>query len=141
MNRASTRDRSSSSTATSPALARPDRPLEQVLDAYRSNVWSGEGAWFVFDEIRSSPGRERWLNYSLKVQARNNRKVYCVDTGLRNAVSFTFSADEERCAGNLVFLELRRREIGVGGMVMAPPSSKSSWTKRHAFKAGEKMTD
>jgi len=51
----------------------------------------------------------QYFSYSLKVQARNNKKVYCIDTGLRNAVSFTFSADEGRCVENLVFLELRRR--------------------------------
>lgn len=51
----------------------------------------------------------RYFSYSLKVQARNNRKVYCIDTGLRNAVSFLFSADEGRCVENLVYLELRRR--------------------------------
>lgn len=263
-----------------PALAHLDRPLEAVLDTYRSNIWSGEGAWLVFDEIQSIAGWERWLkatydrkrfrlvisgsssylldsevstlisgrylavpiypldfseyllfcgmeikpepvalaarkydilnllgqyireggfpqavrqedgdvkadqlrayydsivyrdivqvnkvrnpraladllsylltniaspysyrqlvevlgieagtireyiryaevarvlfevqyfSYSLKVQARNNKKVYCIDTGLRNAVSFTFSADEGRCVENLVFLDLRRR--------------------------------
>ncbi|MDK2974030.1 MAG: uncharacterized protein PWP08_401 [Methanofollis sp.] len=44
-----------------PALARLDRPLEAVLDAYRSNVWSGEGAWLIFDEIQTIAGWERWV--------------------------------------------------------------------------------
>lgn len=51
----------------------------------------------------------QYFSYSLKVQARNSKKVYCIDTGLRNAVSFTLSADEGRCVENLVYLELRRR--------------------------------
>ena len=38
------------------------------------------------------------------------RKIYCIDNGLRNAVSFTFSKDLGRLAENLVFIELRRRE-------------------------------
>ncbi|HIH92543.1 TPA: ATP-binding protein [Methanosarcina acetivorans] len=50
------------------------------------------------------------FSYSLKAQAINPRKVYCIDNGLRNAVSFTFSKDEGRLAENLVFLELMRRE-------------------------------
>lgn len=51
----------------------------------------------------------RFFSYSLKTQTRNNKKIYCIDNGLRNAVSFTFSADEGRCVENLVYLELRRR--------------------------------
>ena len=51
----------------------------------------------------------RFFSYSLKTQARNNKKVYCIDNGLRNAVSFTFSADEGKCAENLVYIELQRR--------------------------------
>jgi predicted AAA+ superfamily ATPase len=50
------------------------------------------------------------FSYSLKAQAINPKKVYCLDNGLRNAVSFTFSKDEGRLAENLVFLELMRRE-------------------------------
>ena len=51
----------------------------------------------------------RYFSYSLKTQARNNKKIYCIDNGLKNAVSFTFSTDEGKNAENLVFLELRRR--------------------------------
>jgi predicted AAA+ superfamily ATPase len=46
--------------------------------------------------------------YSLQAQARQNKKIYCIDTGLRNAVSFGFSEDEGRLAENLVFVELMR---------------------------------
>lgn len=50
------------------------------------------------------------FSYSLKVQSRNNKKIYCMDNGLRNAVSFKFSKDEGKLAENLVFIELKRRE-------------------------------
>ncbi|MDD1700856.1 MAG: ATP-binding protein [Methanoregula sp.] len=46
--------------------------------------------------------------YSLPAQARQNKKIYCIDNGLRNAVSFRFSEDEGKLAENLVFLELMR---------------------------------
>lgn len=49
------------------------------------------------------------FSYSLKVQQVNPSKVYCVDTGLRNAVAFRFSEDEGRLAENVVFIELKRR--------------------------------
>ena len=50
------------------------------------------------------------FSYSLKEQKVRAGKVYCIDNGLRNAVSFKFSKDEGRLAENLVFLELRRKE-------------------------------
>ena len=50
------------------------------------------------------------FSYSLKIQQVNPRKVYCIDNGLRNVVSFTFSADEGRLAENLVGIELRRKQ-------------------------------
>ena len=46
---------------------------------------------------------------SLKVQSANPKKIYCIDTGLRNAVSFKFSEDLGRLAENAVFVELKRR--------------------------------
>ncbi len=46
--------------------------------------------------------------YSLQAQKRPNRKIYCIDNGLRNAVSFRFSEDEGKLAENLVFIELLR---------------------------------
>lgn len=53
----------------------------------------------------------RYFSYSLKesMMIQKPRKVYCIDNGLRNAVSFKFSKDEGRLAENLVFIELRRR--------------------------------
>ncbi|HEY0089323.1 MAG TPA: ATP-binding protein [Candidatus Lokiarchaeia archaeon] len=50
------------------------------------------------------------FSYSLKVQEVNPKKIYCIDNGLRNAVSFKFSKDEGKLAENLVFLELKRRK-------------------------------
>lgn len=54
----------------------------------------------------------RYFSYSLKesVMIQKPRKIYCIDNGLRNAVSFKFSKDEGRLAENLVFIELKRRE-------------------------------
>lgn len=49
------------------------------------------------------------FSYSLKTQSRNNKKSYCIDNGLRNAVSFKFSKDEGKLAENLVLVELKRR--------------------------------
>jgi uncharacterized protein len=48
------------------------------------------------------------FSYSLTAQVRQNKKCYCIDTGLRNAVSFRFSGDYGKLAENLVFVELMR---------------------------------
>lgn len=48
-------------------------------------------------------------SYSLKQQQVNPSKIYTIDNGLRNAVSFKFSEDEGRLAENLVFIELKRK--------------------------------
>ncbi len=48
------------------------------------------------------------FSYSLKQQYTYPRKVYCVDTGMRNAVSFNFSRDIGRIIENIVFLKLRK---------------------------------
>jgi len=54
-----------------------------------------------------------YFSYSLKEQKTIASKIYCIDNGLRNAVSFKFSKDEGRLAENLVFIELvkSRNEI------------------------------
>ncbi|PXF62079.1 MAG: hypothetical protein C4B59_00220 [Candidatus Methanogaster sp.] len=49
------------------------------------------------------------FSYSGGVRHASPKKVYCVDTGLRNVVSFKFSEDIGRAIENLVFIELKRR--------------------------------
>ncbi|MCG7850928.1 MAG: ATP-binding protein [Methanosarcinaceae archaeon] len=50
------------------------------------------------------------FDFSLKKQLANPKKIYCLDTGLINAVSFKFSENYGRLLENLVFIELIRRE-------------------------------
>ena len=48
-------------------------------------------------------------DYSVKKQIINNKKIYSIDTGLINAVSFSFSKNIGRLLENITFLELKRR--------------------------------
>jgi predicted AAA+ superfamily ATPase len=48
------------------------------------------------------------FDYSLKKQLANPKKIYVIDTGLANAVSFQFSENYGRQLENIVFLQLRR---------------------------------
>ncbi len=49
------------------------------------------------------------FSYSFKEQKTLPSKIYTIDNGLRNSVSFKFSKDEGKLAENLVFVELKRR--------------------------------
>lgn len=49
------------------------------------------------------------FSFSLNEQIKNPKKVYFIDTGMRNAVAFRFSQDIGRLCENLVFIDLRRR--------------------------------
>lgn len=46
---------------------------------------------------------------SVKKQLVANKKIYCVDNGLADAVAFRFSEDRGKYLENAVFLELKRR--------------------------------
>ena len=50
-----------------------------------------------------------FFSYSLKEQVSRQKKVYCIDSGIRNAIGFTFSKDVGKTAKNIVFLSLKRR--------------------------------
>ncbi|EKD23096.1 MAG: hypothetical protein ACD_83C00059G0003 [uncultured bacterium] len=50
------------------------------------------------------------FSYSLKDQNKSSKKIYAIDQGLANVVSFRFSEDRGRILENIVFLELKRRE-------------------------------
>ena len=49
------------------------------------------------------------FSFSLKKQSKAFKKIYSVDTGLANAVSFRFSQDAGRILENAIFLELKRK--------------------------------
>jgi predicted AAA+ superfamily ATPase len=50
-------------------------------------------------------------DYSLKKQYQSNKKIFVIDNGLRNAVSFRTGHDNGRMMENLVFIELKRRGL------------------------------
>lgn len=49
------------------------------------------------------------FSYSNKVQVVNPRKIYCIDNGIINANSVSFTPDVSRLLENLVFLNLRHQ--------------------------------
>ena len=49
------------------------------------------------------------FSYSLKEQEKNLRKVFCIDSGLRNAVSMGFSEDRGKVLENIVFLKFLQK--------------------------------
>ncbi len=49
------------------------------------------------------------FSFSLKKQFITQRKSYCIDNGIMNAVSFRFSKNKGRFLENMIFVELRRK--------------------------------
>ena len=47
---------------------------------------------------------------SVRKQLANHRKIYCVDTGLINSISFKFSENRGRLMENLVFMSLVKKQ-------------------------------
>src|SRR3989344_651849 len=60
-----------------------------------------EDAYLFFQNVK--------YEYSLAKQLGSIKKIYCIDNGLLNAVSFKFSDDFGKLLENVVFIELRRR--------------------------------
>ncbi|MEA3295975.1 MAG: ATP-binding protein [Patescibacteria group bacterium] len=51
-----------------------------------------------------------FFSYSVKKQIYNPQKIFSIDTGLRNAVSFKFSEDIGKLLENTVFMEFLRKK-------------------------------
>jgi len=49
------------------------------------------------------------LDYSVKAQLRNPKKVYAIDNALVSRLGFHFSGEEGRLLENMIYIELRRR--------------------------------
>ena len=49
------------------------------------------------------------FSYSIKTQQASQKKIYAIDTGLANAVSFRFSQESGRMLENAVFLHFKRK--------------------------------
>lgn len=64
-----------------------------------------EDAYLFFQNLK--------YEYSLTKRLGSIKKVYCIDNGLLNAVSFKFSEDRGKLMENLVFIELQRRNKNV----------------------------
>ena len=52
-------------------------------------------------------------DYSLKKQLNSNKKVYTIDNGFMSHIGFNFSENYGRLLENLVFLELKKRDLEI----------------------------
>lgn len=53
------------------------------------------------------------FDYSLKKQIQNPHKIYCIDNGFVTKGGFQFSENKGRLLENLIFLELKRRNLDI----------------------------
>ena len=70
------------------------------IDTVKEYINYGISANLIYDHL--------FFSYSLKESFNKPRKSYCIDNGLRNAISFKFSSDLGRLVENQVFIELKR---------------------------------
>lgn len=52
-------------------------------------------------------------DYALKKQLQNSKKIYFIDNALVDRLGFSFSGEKGRMLENLVFIELKRRDLEV----------------------------
>ena len=67
------------------------------VGSVRDYVGFLEEAYLIFEIFR--------YDFSLKKQYVSEKKLYCIDTGLRNAVAFRFSDDKGRLLENVILIE------------------------------------
>jgi predicted AAA+ superfamily ATPase len=71
------------------------------VNTIKSYIDYMENSWLLFTL--------NLYDFSVKRQQIAPKKIYCIDTGLSNAVGFGFSPNTGRLLENLVFLALRRQ--------------------------------
>jgi len=74
--------------------------LHISADTVREYIEYSENAYLLYTLVK--------FDYSVKKQIANPKKIYALDTGLINAVSFAFSENKGRLLENLVFIALKR---------------------------------
>lgn len=77
------------------------RALELSTETVQDYISFAAEAFLVFEVLR--------FHRNLKVQSRDPKKIYCIDTGLRNVRSASFSSDRGKLMENVVFLQLKRK--------------------------------
>ena len=75
--------------------------LDVSINTVKNYISYMENSYLVFTISK--------YDYSVKKQIYSPMKVYVIDTGLINLVSFKFSRDYGKLLENLVFIELKRR--------------------------------
>ncbi len=74
--------------------------LQISTDTVQEYIEYAENAFLLFTLMK--------YDYSLKKQLTNPKKIYAIDPGLINAVSFAFSENRGRLIENVIFMTLKR---------------------------------
>ncbi len=76
------------------------RALELSTETVQDYIAFAVESFLIFEVLR--------FHRNLKVQSRDPKKIYCIDTGLRNVRSASLSTDRGRQVENAVYLQLKR---------------------------------
>ncbi len=75
--------------------------LHIATETVREYIEYAEHAYLLYTLMK--------YDYSVKRQLANPKKIYAIDTGLINAVAFTFSENRGKLLENLVFITLKKQ--------------------------------
>jgi len=75
--------------------------LHIATETVREYIEYAENAFLLYTMMK--------FDYSAKKQLANPKKIYALDTGLVNAVAFTFSENRGKLLENIVFIDLKKQ--------------------------------
>jgi len=79
------------------------KALDIAVETVKEYVVCSENSYLIYTLTKYDP--------SIKKQIANPKKLYCLDTGMVNSISFRFSENKGRLLENLVFMALKRKDI------------------------------
>ncbi|MDD1686281.1 ATP-binding protein [Methanoregula sp.] len=94
-----------SNTGTPLSYNRIADALHLAPETVREYIGYAESA-FLFYPVKK-------FDYSVKKQLANPKKIYCIDTGIINAVAFAFSENRGWLLENAVFMTLKRTDAEI----------------------------
>ena len=81
------------------------KTLGVAVDTVKEYIAYAEDSYLLYTLTKYDP--------SVKKQLMNPKKIYCIDTGMVNSISFKFSENKGRLLENLVYMNLRKQEVEV----------------------------
>ncbi len=77
--------------------------IDIAVETVKEYINCAESSYLIYTLTKYDP--------SVKKQLANPKKIYCLDTGIVNSISFRFSENKGRLIENLVYMTLRKKNM------------------------------